>query len=709
MTNKKRLTISILCLLMLIVSMFAFSACGGGKVENFNLSFKVDGESYSTISTNGAEVVAIPENPSKEGYTFDGWYWDKDVWSKPFTANSLMDAPISSDMSVYAKFSAIEYDITYENDGGTHNNPVSYTIEDGFALSAAEKLGYSFVGWYSDNTYTTKVESVSAGSTGEISLYAKFKIENYTISYENTKDVQNTNVTGYNVNTDTITLSDLSKTGYTFEGWYNGEQKVTEIAKGSTGNLTLTARWSVDGYSITYHNTEGSTNTNPNGYDVEDLPLTLSDASKDYYNFLGWYTEATFENKVTEIAVGTTGSINLYAKWEAVEYTATFKDGNTVVDEIKFTVETDSITAPAVPTHTGYTGVWEGYTLGTEDITVNAVYTAIEYTATFKDGNTVVDEIKFTVETDSITEPAVPTHTGYTGVWESYTLGTENITINAVYTVIEYIATFKDGDTIVDTIKFTVETDSITEPAVPTHKGYTGVWESYTLATEDIVINAIYSKVDYTISYHNVTGANNTNPSGYNVETLPIVLEDARKTGYTFLGWYTESNFENKVSEITEGTTGNLNLYAKWEIIEYTATFKDGNTVVQEIVFTIETDSITAPAVPVHTGYTGVWESYTLGTENITINAVYTAIEYTATFKEGNKVVGTVKFTVETDSITEPTVPNHVGYTGVWESYSLGAQNITIDAVYTAVEYTATFKDGDTIVDEIIFTVETES
>ena len=73
MTNKKRLTVSILCLLMLIVSMFAFSACGGGKVENFNLSFKVDGESYSTISTNGAEVVAIPENPSKEGYTFDGW------------------------------------------------------------------------------------------------------------------------------------------------------------------------------------------------------------------------------------------------------------------------------------------------------------------------------------------------------------------------------------------------------------------------------------------------------------------------------------------------------------------------------------------------------------------------------------------------------------------------------------------------------------
>ena len=96
-----------------------------------------------------------------------------------------------------------------------------------------------------------------------------------------------------------------------------------------------------------------------------------------------------------------------------------------VVGTVKFTIETDSITEPTVPNHVGYTGVWESYTLGAQNVTVNAVYTAIEYTATFKDGDTIVDEIIFTVETESINEPNVPAHTGYTGKWEEYTLGTQ--------------------------------------------------------------------------------------------------------------------------------------------------------------------------------------------------------------------------------------------------------------------------------------------
>lgn len=126
---------------MLICSIFSVTACKGNKPKNFNLYFRVNGEIYKTIATSGDTIISIPENPSKEGYLFDGWYWDKDVWSKPFTANSLLDAPISSDMSVYAKFSTIKYNITYEDDGGSHSNPASYTIEDSFVLSNAEKLG----------------------------------------------------------------------------------------------------------------------------------------------------------------------------------------------------------------------------------------------------------------------------------------------------------------------------------------------------------------------------------------------------------------------------------------------------------------------------------------------------------------------------------------------------------------------------------------
>ena len=716
MINKKRVVLSVLCLMLLVFSVFSFSACKN-EVENFNLSFKVNGETYQTITTSGDEAIAIPENPTKEGYTFDGWYWDKDVWSKPFTANSLMDAPISSDMSVYAKFSAIEYDITYENDGGTHSNPVSYTIEDSFALSAAEKIGYTFVGWYSDAAYTTKVESVSAGSKGAITLYAKFEINNYTISYGNTKDAVNNNVSSYNVNTDTITLSELSKTGYVFEGWYNGEEKVTEIAKGSTGDITLTAKWSVIGYDITYHNVDGATNSNPVAYDVEDQPLALSDASKDGYRFLGWYTDAAFTNKVSEIAIGTTGDINLYAKWELIEYTATFMDGTTVVESIKFTVVTESITEPAVPNHVGYTGAWESYTLGTEDITVNAVYNLISYGITYNNvsGATNNNPATYDVEDQPLAlVDASKDHYTFLG-WYSDAAFTNKVTeisvgttgdvaLYAKWEAIEYTATFMDGTTVVGTVKFTVESESITEPAVPNHVGYTGAWESYTLGTENITINAVYSLVTYGITYNNVSDATNNNPVTYDVEDQPLALVDASRDHYTFLGWYSDAAFTNKVTEISVGTTGDVALYAKWEAIEYTATFKDGTTVVGTVKFTVESESITEPAVPEHVGYTGAWESYTLGTKDITINAVYSLVTYGITY---NNVSGATNnnpssYNVEDQPLTLLDASKaHYTFRG-WYSDASFTTKVTEIAVGTtgtvelyakweAVEYTITF------------------
>ncbi len=683
--NKKRIGTSIICLILLIVSMFALSACGG-KVKNFNLSFKVDGEVYETLVTDGETSVAIPENPSKEGYIFDGWYWDEGVWEKPFTANSLLDAPISSDMSVYAKFNAIEYDITYNVDGGTHNNPVSYTIEDSFALQDAEKTDYSFIGWYLDSSWTTKVETISTGTTGDITLYAKFEIENYSITYTNTKDVVNNNPTSYNVNSDTIVLTNLSKDGYAFDGWYNGVDKITEIPKGSTGDLTLEAKWTAVEYEIIYHNVNDATNNNPENYNVDEQPLVLVDLEKDGYNFLGWFTDENFANEITEISVGATGEINLYAKWQIIEYTATFMDGTTIVKEVKFTVETESIDEPAVPNHVGYNGEWEDYTLGTENITIDAVYTAIEYTATFMDGTTVVKEVKFTVETESIDEPAVPVHVGYNGEWEDYTLGTEDITIDAVYMVITYnIEYLNTKDVKSENPKsYTIESETIILDNI-SKKGYqfdgwynnagnkveriekgsygnitlTARWTTltYTIAylydnaygdleegkilktsytiedeftfeelvcknegfnfrgwfteknvgtgdkvlgvtkgmTGDITVYAQFGLETYDISYINVNGATNSNPTHYDVETDDFVIAPLSKEGYNFDGWFANEQCTDEANlTITKGSYGDITLYAKWTAIVYTIEYVTygGTALGNQETYTI-TDSLT--------------------------------------------------------------------------------------------------------------------
>ena len=97
----KKALLSLFALILVLTSIVGLASCS--KVE-FKVDFVVDGEVYASVNTNGKETVKIPADPTKEGYIFDGWYWDKDSWKKPFTANSLLDAPISSDMSVYAKW-----------------------------------------------------------------------------------------------------------------------------------------------------------------------------------------------------------------------------------------------------------------------------------------------------------------------------------------------------------------------------------------------------------------------------------------------------------------------------------------------------------------------------------------------------------------------------------------------------------------------------
>ena len=93
------------CLVLVLLSvMMILTACG---VE-FKVDFVVDDAIYASINTNGNEALKLPKNPEKEGYMFDGWYWDKDSWKKPFTANSLLDAPLGDNMSVYAKWSTAD-------------------------------------------------------------------------------------------------------------------------------------------------------------------------------------------------------------------------------------------------------------------------------------------------------------------------------------------------------------------------------------------------------------------------------------------------------------------------------------------------------------------------------------------------------------------------------------------------------------------------
>ena len=117
---------------------------------------------------------------------------------------------------------------------------------------------------------------------------------------------------------------------------------------------------------------------------------------------------------------------------------------------------------------------------------------------------------------------------------------------------------------------------TVTAPTNPTKAGYTFIQWNPQLPTAFPTENSIFTakwaiEGDYIITYNLDDGTNaDENPSSYNVETETISLINPTKTGYKFAGWYTDETFneENKITEITKGSTGDITLYAKWtEII----------------------------------------------------------------------------------------------------------------------------------------------
>ena len=137
----------------------SFDSLGGSSVK------------HQTVVTNNQ--VVEPKDPSRDGYRFDGWYTDAKG-----TEKYDFRKPVNSSFTLYARWSPLNYRINYKLDHGSNAsaNPKAYTmIDDTIRLGAPVRAGYSFVGWYKDSGFKTKVTTIKKGSRGDLTLYAKWK------------------------------------------------------------------------------------------------------------------------------------------------------------------------------------------------------------------------------------------------------------------------------------------------------------------------------------------------------------------------------------------------------------------------------------------------------------------------------------------------------------------------------------------------------
>ncbi len=327
---------------------------------------------------------------TRTGYTFAGWNTkvdgSGDSYADGAEVNNLTTTNIGT-VNLFAKWTPITYNITYNLNGGTNaeGNPATYTIQStAITLSAPTRTGYTFAGWTGTglDAATTSV-TIASGSTGDREYTATWTPITYDITYNlNGGTNAEGNSATYTIESSDIKLSAPTRTGYTFAGWTGTDlseatTSVT-IASGSTGDREYTATWTINNYTISYNLNGGTVATeNPATYTIESDAITLVNPTRTGYTFAGWtVTDLSEATTSVTIASGSTGDREYTANWTPISYNIRFDDNGgtgTVPDAMNFTygeaqnLPSDTFTKgyfTSVGWNTAADGSGNSYTLG---------------------------------------------------------------------------------------------------------------------------------------------------------------------------------------------------------------------------------------------------------------------------------------------------------------------------------------------------------
>lgn len=520
------------------------------KHDNVTLKAQWESETATvTLSLAADEVIdgnkqlnyayaspLVLNNPRKTGYTFKGWKvtqvpgdytsaipaanrWTMDKeYLLGGETNVTLPANMIGNVTLTPIWEANNYRLIYNTNGGSAVSPRDYKITDSFNLATPTRNGYTFAGWSvtaHDETYNWTAATYSAnqamsGRYGNVTLTANWTAKGYTVSLNvNGGDALVDNTLAYNTENAT-TLPVPTRTGFTFIGWklteaaadsdwssYTGRPAndiyTDALPQGHYGNLTLTAQWVHQEYTITL-NTSGS-NGGTRNYHIDDAAFTLGSSEMSGYTFNSWKVNASAGNWVkdesyTALATITNkyGNVSLTAQFTPINYTVTYldKDGSQWGDAVQYNIE--STLNLSTYTAAGYTfGGWKvksvsaggGWSVGDEipagDLTAGIYYgnvvlepvlTPVNYTISFiPNSGTAYPAKEYTIETDDYTLPG-STRTGYDFAgWKVTTAGGNwtagavlpagtavsgkygSVTLTAQWTPKKYAVTYVVGDT----------------------------------------------------------------------------------------------------------------------------------------------------------------------------------------------------------------------------------------------------------------------
>ena len=465
--------------------------------------------------------------------------------------------------------------VTLDLGGGTLGNSsedIQIIVKNGSTFTAPASDGLTRPDGDTDNYFMwldgngNSYEPGGSVPADVTELTAQWTAPTYAVTLNtNGGTINNGNVTGYTYGVGATLPTDVTRTGYTFKGWYDNENltgsPVTAIGGAETGNKEYWAKWEINQYTVTVKPENGKADiTITQDYGT---PITAPTLTREGYTFKGWDKEIP-ETMPAE-------NITVKAQWKINQYTIAFDtNGGSEIASITQDYGTE-ITAPDNPTRKGYT--FKGWdkeipeTMPAENITVKAQWKINQYTIAFDtNGGSEIASITQDYGTE-ITAPDNPTRKGYTFKgWDKEipeTMPAENITVKAQWKINQYTIAFDtNGGSEIASITQDYGTE-ITAPDNPTRKGYTFKgWDKEipeTMPAENITVKAQWKINQYTIAFDTNGGseiASITQDYGTEI-TAP---DNPTRKGYTFKGW------DKEIPETMPAE--NITITARWKDTE---------------------------------------------------------------------------------------------------------------------------------------------
>ena len=394
----------------------------GWQINQYEVIFIVDGNEIKMTQDYGS-VIVPPEDPTKEGTTFEGWIPE-------FIEGTTVP---EGGITYTAKWSTNQYVITFDSDGGTNVLPI---VQDyGTPITAPEdptKEGYTFLGWNPELPTTMPAE--------DMTLKAQWQVNQYEVVFI-VDSVENKTIQDYGT---VITApEDPVKEGHTFTGWN------PDFVEGTTvpvGGITYTAQWQVNQYTLKF-DSDGGSSIAPVTQDYGSEIQTPEPPVKEGHTFTGWEPEIPATMPAKDLIVK--------AQWMVNQYTLTFDtNGGTEIAPITQDYGTE-ITIPEDPTREYYTFIgWSEEipsTMPATDVTVMAQWEVnmslvkSDFTR-FLEGVIVVDE---EATADEIIRQPVPY--SHEEILEAYKTASEMISIadgeallTAFYAAQESLGAYKE-------------------------------------------------------------------------------------------------------------------------------------------------------------------------------------------------------------------------------------------------------------------------